>query len=107
MNYTAGIDIGSTYTKAVVANERGEMLGRALEQTGFRLAEAAATALERALAAAWLAHPQTALEHCARSAEKRGNAAGARLCLNQISKRSRDPLARAAAAARLKEFRKP
>ena len=52
MNYTAGIDIGSTYTKAVVANERGEMLGRALEQTGFRLAEAAATALERALAAA-------------------------------------------------------
>lgn len=51
MNYTAGIDIGSTYTKAVIANEQNELIGRALEPTGFRLGEATRIALERALAA--------------------------------------------------------
>ena len=50
MTYTAGIDIGSTYTKAVVANGRDELISRALEPTGFRLAEAARSALDRALA---------------------------------------------------------
>ncbi|HEX6559577.1 MAG TPA: BadF/BadG/BcrA/BcrD ATPase family protein, partial [Longimicrobiales bacterium] len=52
MTYTAGIDIGSTYTKVVVANERNEIVGRAFEKTGFRLAEAAQQALERAMAEA-------------------------------------------------------
>jgi predicted CoA-substrate-specific enzyme activase len=52
MTYTAGIDIGSTYTKVVIANEQNDLISRALEHTGFRLAEAARAALERALAEA-------------------------------------------------------
>ncbi|HSJ15262.1 MAG TPA: acyl-CoA dehydratase activase [Longimicrobiales bacterium] len=55
MSYTAGIDIGSTYTKAVVVDSAGTILGRAMEPTGFRLAEVAAGVLESALAAASLA----------------------------------------------------
>jgi predicted CoA-substrate-specific enzyme activase len=50
MRLTAGIDVGSTYTKAVLADQDGRTLARALEPTGFRLAEAAAGTLERALA---------------------------------------------------------
>ena len=41
MKLTAGIDVGSTYTKAVVLGEDGAILGRAVEPTGFRLAEVA------------------------------------------------------------------
>jgi predicted CoA-substrate-specific enzyme activase len=52
MTFTAGVDIGSTYTKAVVLDEGRRIAGRALEPTGFRLAEAGERALERALAAA-------------------------------------------------------
>ena len=37
--FTAGIDIGSTYTKCVVVGETGEIEGRAMKPTGFRLAE--------------------------------------------------------------------
>ena len=37
--FTAGIDVGSTYTKAVVLRADGEIAGRAMEPTGFRLAE--------------------------------------------------------------------
>jgi predicted CoA-substrate-specific enzyme activase len=46
----AGIDVGSTYTKAVlVGTEDGApVLGRALVRTGFRLAEAAAEAVRAA-----------------------------------------------------------
>jgi len=45
----AGIDVGSTYTKAVLVDlAEGNLLGRGLVRTGFRLAEAA----EQALAAA-------------------------------------------------------
>jgi predicted CoA-substrate-specific enzyme activase len=50
MRLTAGIDVGSTYTKAILADQDGRILARALEPTGFRLAEAAAGTLERALA---------------------------------------------------------
>lgn len=50
MRLTAGIDVGSTYTKAVLTDEGGNILARALEPTGFRLAEAAASTLEGALA---------------------------------------------------------
>lgn len=39
MTITAGIDIGSTYTKVALVNERGEMLGKSLRQTGFKLRE--------------------------------------------------------------------
>jgi (R)-2-hydroxyacyl-CoA dehydratese activating ATPase len=38
---TAGIDIGSTYTKAVILNEKHQILGGAIKSTGFQLAEAA------------------------------------------------------------------
>ncbi|MDE3155581.1 MAG: 2-hydroxyglutaryl-CoA dehydratase [Acidobacteriota bacterium] len=52
MTYTAGIDVGSTYTKAVILGGDRRIAGRALEPTGFKLAEVAervfATALEAA-----------------------------------------------------------
>jgi predicted CoA-substrate-specific enzyme activase len=46
--WTAGIDVGSTYTKAVVMGPDHAVAGRALRPTGFQLARAA----EEALAAA-------------------------------------------------------
>ena len=49
---TAGIDIGSTYTKAVIADEELRILGRAALPTGFLLAEAAERAYREALAQA-------------------------------------------------------
>jgi len=52
MRITAGLDIGSTYTKAAIVDERGELLGRALEPTGSRLNEVAERTLEQALARA-------------------------------------------------------
>ena len=54
MSCTAGIDVGSTYTKAVVLDARGEVRGRSLRPTGFRLEEAAKGALDEALEAAGL-----------------------------------------------------
>jgi (R)-2-hydroxyacyl-CoA dehydratese activating ATPase len=60
MNLTAGVDIGSTYTKAVVASSEGEMLGRAMEPTGFKLAQAAERALGRALEAAGVSRTDVA-----------------------------------------------
>jgi predicted CoA-substrate-specific enzyme activase len=54
MKVTAGIDAGSTYTKALLLTEDGRLLARALEPTGFGLAEAAERALSRALAEAGL-----------------------------------------------------
>jgi predicted CoA-substrate-specific enzyme activase len=39
MSYTAGIDVGSTYTKAVLLNDAGAIVARAMARTGFRLAE--------------------------------------------------------------------
>jgi predicted CoA-substrate-specific enzyme activase len=60
MSHTAGIDIGSTYTKAVVVAEDGSILGRAMEPTGFKLAQAAERALAGALAAAGLVRSDVA-----------------------------------------------
>lgn len=54
MTYTAGVDIGSTYTKAVVADEEQQIVGRALAPTGFRLAEAARSVLGQAIEEAGL-----------------------------------------------------
>ena len=48
MNYTAGIDVGSTYTKAVILDADHQIVGRAMLHTGFRLAEAAETAFRKA-----------------------------------------------------------
>ena len=52
MTYTAGIDMGSTYTKVVIVDDRGTIVGRAMEPTGFRLAEIATTVCQRAAAEA-------------------------------------------------------
>jgi predicted CoA-substrate-specific enzyme activase len=41
MIFTAGIDIGSTYTKAIILDETSAIVGRALNATGFKLAEVA------------------------------------------------------------------
>ena len=49
MRFTAGIDVGSTYTKAVVLNDRFETVGRALNKTGFKLPEIARRTYEQAL----------------------------------------------------------
>jgi len=55
MTYTAGIDVGSTYTKAVVVGADLVPVGRALRPTGFKLAQIAEQALAAALADAGLA----------------------------------------------------
>jgi len=52
MRYTAGIDVGSTYTKAVIVDEDHGIRGRAAMPTGFQLAEAAERAHHQAIAAA-------------------------------------------------------
>ncbi len=41
MAYAAGVDVGSTQTKAVIINERGEIVGRALTDTGANVIQAA------------------------------------------------------------------
>jgi predicted CoA-substrate-specific enzyme activase len=46
---TAGIDIGSTYTKAVVLSEEGTILSKAMEPTGFRLGDAGDRVYRQAL----------------------------------------------------------
>jgi predicted CoA-substrate-specific enzyme activase len=55
MRFAVGIDIGSTYTKAVVIDEAQVIRGRAMMPTGFRLTEAAERAHREAIAAAGLA----------------------------------------------------
>jgi predicted CoA-substrate-specific enzyme activase len=54
MTVTVGIDVGSTYTKALAANERREIVGRDLRPTGFKLAEVARRAFDGVLAEAGL-----------------------------------------------------
>ena len=49
MIITAGVDVGSTYTKAIIQTEEGEIVGRAMIPTGFRLKEAATTVYDAAL----------------------------------------------------------
>ena len=46
---TAGIDVGSTYTKAVIINEQGKILAHVLNNTGFKLAEVARQVYQSAL----------------------------------------------------------
>ncbi len=54
MSYTVGIDVGSTYTKAVILSETPAVVAQALIPTGFRLAQAAERAYHSALAQAEL-----------------------------------------------------
>ncbi|MDP7598179.1 MAG: acyl-CoA dehydratase activase [Acidimicrobiales bacterium] len=49
MTITAGIDVGSTYTKAIIQAHDGTILGRAMGPTGFKLQQLARTVYEMAL----------------------------------------------------------
>jgi len=55
MIFTAGIDVGSTYTKAVILDENEVILGHALNNTGFKLAEVSRQVYQSALENAGLA----------------------------------------------------
>jgi (R)-2-hydroxyacyl-CoA dehydratese activating ATPase len=46
--WVAGIDVGSTYTKAAILDASGEIVGTGMMATGFRLDSAAVAALEAA-----------------------------------------------------------
>jgi (R)-2-hydroxyacyl-CoA dehydratese activating ATPase len=52
MAYAAGVDVGSTQTKAVLIDEAGAIVGRSLVMTGANVIKAAETAFAEALAAA-------------------------------------------------------
>ena len=41
MSYTLGLDVGATYSKAVIVNGDCEILARSMEPTGYRLTEVA------------------------------------------------------------------
>jgi len=49
MIYTSGVDVGSTYTKAIVLDEERRIVGRTMLPTGFKLAEVAERAHREAL----------------------------------------------------------
>lgn len=52
MAYAAGVDVGSTQTKAVLVDEAGRIVGRALIETGASVVRAAEDAFQQALRAA-------------------------------------------------------
>lgn len=54
MNYTAGIDVGSTYTKAVILSDDNQIVGRAMANTGFKLTEVSEKVYHEAVAEAGL-----------------------------------------------------
>ena len=54
MTITAGIDVGSTYTKALLLDDQNRILGQSLHPTGFRLTEVAQKTLDEAMARAGL-----------------------------------------------------
>jgi len=54
MNYTAGIDVGSTYTKAIILSEDNQLVGRAMANTGFKLTEVSEKIYHEAVAEAGL-----------------------------------------------------
>ncbi len=49
MAYAAGVDVGSTQTKAIVIDENRKIVGRALIDTGANVVQAAENAFEKAL----------------------------------------------------------
>jgi len=49
MSYAAGVDVGSTQTKAIVIDENGAIVGRALIDTGANVVSAAEKAFDLAL----------------------------------------------------------
>jgi predicted CoA-substrate-specific enzyme activase len=50
MAFAAGVDVGSTQTKAVIIDEGGEIVGRSLLDTGANVVQAAQSAFDQALA---------------------------------------------------------
>lgn len=60
MTHTAGIDVGSTYTKAVIYGDHHKLLGKGMVTTGFKLVEAATRAYHDALAQAQLSEKDVA-----------------------------------------------
>ena len=54
MAYTLGIDVGSTYAKALILSADMRIVGRAMSHTGFKLAEVARNLFDRSLADAGL-----------------------------------------------------
>jgi (R)-2-hydroxyacyl-CoA dehydratese activating ATPase len=54
MAYAAGVDVGSTQTKAVIIDEAGSIVARALNATGANVIQAAQTAFSAALEEAGL-----------------------------------------------------
>jgi predicted CoA-substrate-specific enzyme activase len=50
MAYSAGVDVGSTQTKAVIIDEQGHIVGRSLTSTGANVIRAAEEAFAEALA---------------------------------------------------------
>lgn len=60
MPYAAGVDVGSTQTKAAIIDERGQMVGRSLIDTGANVVRAAEHAYEQALADAGLEEREVA-----------------------------------------------
>jgi len=55
MTITAGIDVGSTYTKVALVDETGNVLSHLMAQTGFKLAEVSRRTFEACLAEASIA----------------------------------------------------
>ena len=58
MSYAAGVDVGSTQTKAVIIDQDRQIVGRALIDTGANVTVAAEKAFQAAVAAAGLGEEQ-------------------------------------------------
>jgi len=58
VTYTAGLDVGSTYTKAIILDDRDQIAGKAMVNTGFKLDDAAQRAFDQALDGASLSKDQ-------------------------------------------------
>ncbi len=58
MAYAAGVDVGSTQTKAVIVDEAGDIVGRALTDTGANVIQAAESAYVTALESSGLEERQ-------------------------------------------------
>ena len=54
MTITVGIDVGSTYAKAIILDEERNILGRDIRPTGFKLGEVSRLVFEKCLANAGL-----------------------------------------------------
>lgn len=58
MSYAAGVDVGSTQTKAIIIDEGGRIVGRSLIDTGANVVAAAEKAFAEALAHAGIQEPE-------------------------------------------------